>query len=145
MGYKRPEDLGSHGERRVVGILTLTNIIGLFAGLAVLWQLGALVGLAADGLNVSSVLRIVLAIIGGATGVMVTFRWSGLSLWDKVMLWGGYHIRRSTGATLIKPPTAARAANTRVIAPVMRGSKVIAEVYDPNEEWPLAQEIDDGK
>lgn len=134
MGYKRPENLGTHGERRVIGILTLTNIIGLFAGLTVMWQLGALFGLPADGLNVTTFARIALAAIGGGIGVMATFRWSGISLWDKVMLWGTYQIRRSTGGTLIKPPTAARAASTRVIAPVMRGGKVIAEVYDPNEE-----------
>jgi len=142
MGYKRPENLGSHGERRVIGILTLTNIIGLFAGLTVMWQIGALVGLAADGLNVSTLLRIGLGIIGGGIGVMATFRWSGISLWDKVMLWGGYQIRRSTGGTLIKPPTAARAASTRVIAPLMRDGKVIAEVYDPNEEQALALEVE---
>lgn len=145
MGYKRPENLGTHGERRVVGILTLTNIIGLFAGLTVMWQLGALFGLAADGLNFSSFLRIALAIAGGVIGVMATFRWSGMSLWDKVMLWVGYQFRRSTGAILIKPPTAARAANTRVIAPLMRGGKVIAEVYDPNEERALALEINHDK
>lgn len=134
MGYKRPENLGTHGERRVIGILTLTNIIGLFAGLTVMWQLGALFGLSADGLNVTTFARIALAALGGGIGVMATFRWSGISLWDKVMLWGTYQIRRSTGGTLIKPPTAARAASKRVIAPVMRGGKVIAEVYDPNEE-----------
>lgn len=134
MGYKRPENLGTHGERRVIGILTLTNIIGLFAGLTVMWQLGALFGLSADGLNVTTFARIALAALGGGIGVIATFRWSGISLWDKVMLWGTYQIRRSTGGTLIKPPTAARAASTRVIAPVMHGGKVIAEVYDPNEE-----------
>jgi len=142
MGYKRPENLGTHGERRVIGILTLTNIIGLFAGLTVMWQIGALVGLSADGLNVSTLLRVGLGVLGGGIGVMATFRWSGISLWDKVMLWGGYQIRRSTGGTLVKPPTAARAASTRVIAPVMRDGKVIAEVYDPNEEQALALEVD---
>ncbi len=145
MGYKRPENLGTHGERRVIGILTLTNIIGLFAGLTVMWQLGALAGLAADGLNVSTLLRMGLGVIGGGIGVMATFRWSGISLWDKVMLWGGYQIRRSTGGTLIKPPTAARAASTRVIAPLMRDGKVIAEVYDPNEEQALALEVEHGE
>ena len=142
MGYKRPENLGTHGERRVIGILTLTNIIGLFAGLTVMWQIGALVGLSADGLNVSTLLRVGLGVLGGGIGVMATFRWSGISLWDKVMLWGGYQIRRSTGGTLVKPPTATRAASTRVIAPVMRDGKVIAEVYDPNEEQVLALEVD---
>ncbi len=142
MGYRRPENLGTHGERRVIGILTLTNIIGLFAGLTVMWQIGALVGLSADGLNVSTLLRVGLGVLGGGIGVMATFRWSGISLWDKVMLWGGYQIRRSTGSTLVKPPTAARAASTRVIAPVMRDGKVIAEVYDPNEEQVLALEVD---
>ena len=145
MGYRRPENLGTHGERRVIGILTLTNIIGLFAGLTVMWQLGALAGLAADGLNVSTLLRMGLGVIGGGIGVMATFRWSGISLWDKVMLWGGYQIRRSTGGTLIKPPTAARAASTRVIAPLMRDGKVIAEVYDPNEEQALALEVEHGE
>ena len=134
MAYKRPENLGTHGERRVVGILTLTNIIGMFAGLSVMWQLGALLGLAADGLNLTSVLRIGLAVVGGAIGVMATLRWSGISLWDKVMLWGGYQLRRGTGGTLIKPPMATRAASTHSIAPLLRGGKVIAEVYDPNEE-----------
>lgn len=142
MGYRRPENLGTHGERRVIGILTLTNIIGLLAGLTVMWQIGALVGLSADGLNVSTLLRVGLGVLGGGIGVMATFRWSGISLWDKVMLWGGYQIRRSTGGTLVKPPTAARAASTRVIAPVMRDGKVIAEVYDPNEEQALALEVD---
>lgn len=142
MGYRRPENLGTHGERRVIGILTLTNIIGLFAGLTVMWQIGALVGLSADGLNVSTLLRVGLGVLGGGIGVMATFRWSGISLWDKVMLWGGYQIRRSTGGTLVKPPTAARAASARVIAPVMRDGKVIAEVYDPNEEQVLALEVD---
>ncbi len=142
MGYRRPENLGTHGERRVIGILTLTNIIGLFAGLTVMWQIGALVGLSADGLNVSTLLRVGLGVLGGGIGVMATFRWSGISLWDKVMLWGGYQIRRSTGGTLVKPPTATRAASTRVIAPVMRDGKVIAEVYDPNEEQVLALEVD---
>lgn len=141
MGYKRPENLGTHGERRVVGILTLSNIIGLFAGLTAMWQLGALLGLAADGLNFSSLVRIVLAIFGASCGVVATFRWSGMSVWDKVMLWASYQIRRSTGGTLIKPPTAVRAASSRVITPVMRAGKLIAEVYDPNEEQMLALEM----
>lgn len=63
MGYRRPENLGTHGERRVIGILTLTNIIGLLAGLTVMWQIGALVGLSADGLNVSTLLRVGLGVL----------------------------------------------------------------------------------
>lgn len=137
MAYKRPENLGSHGERRVVGILTLTNIAGMFVGLAMMWQLGALAGLSTDGLNLHSVVRIALAIVGGGVGVVATFRWSGISLWDKVVLWAGYQIRRGSGAALIKPLANTKVSTTRSIAPLMRGGRVIAEAYDPNEEYML--------
>lgn len=138
MAYKRPENLGSHGERRVIGILTLTNIIGGLTGLAGLWLLAGMLGIGGDhAFSAGWFLRVALAAAGAGVGVIATFRWSGISLWDKVMLWAGYQIRRSMGQTLIKPPAAARAVSTRVIAPVMRGGKVIAEVYDPNEEQAL--------
>ncbi len=134
MGYKRPEDLGSHGERRVLGILTLTNIVGGIAGLAGLWTLGGVFGLPGDTLSVGTVIRMLLAGAGAAAGVIATFRWTGISLWDKVLLWAAFHIRRALSQTLLKPPAALRAATTNVIAPVMRDGRVIAEVYDPNEE-----------
>ena len=135
MGYKRPENVGTHGERRVIGILTLTNVIGLFAGLGGLWAMGGLIGLPGEfTLSVGLLLRVLLAAAGAALGVVATFRWTGISLWDKVVLWAGYQIRRGMGHTLLKPPAAARAASARSIAPLMRGSKIIAEVYDPNEE-----------
>ncbi len=135
MAYRRPENLGSHGERRVVGILTLTNIVGGFAGLAGLWLLAGLLGIGGDkAFTAGWFVRLLLAAAGGTAGVVATFRWTGISLWDKVVLWSGYQIRRSMGQTLLKPPTAARVASQRVIAPVMRGSRVIAEVYDPEEE-----------
>ena len=138
MAYKRPEDLGSHGERRVIGILTLTNIVGGLAGLGGLWVLSGLIGLGGDqALSPVWFARVALAVAGCTAGVIATFRWSGISLWDKVMLWLGYQIRHSLGQTAIKPPPATRVANARVIAPVMRGGKVIAEVYDPNEEQAL--------
>ena len=135
MAYRRPENLGSHGERRVVGILTMTNVVGGFTGLAGLWLMAGLLGIGGDqAFTAGWFVRIGLAATGGIAGVITTFRWTGISLWDKVVLWGGYQIRRSMGQTLLKPPTAARAASQRVIAPVMRGSRVIAEVYDPEEE-----------
>jgi hypothetical protein len=135
MAYRRPENLGSHGERRVIGILTMTNVVGGFTGLAGLWLMAGLLGIGGDqAFTAGWFVRVGLAAVGGTAGVIATFRWTGISLWDKVVLWGGYQIRRSMGQTLLKPPTAARTASQRVIAPVMRGSRVIAEVYDPEEE-----------
>jgi len=80
----------------------------------------------------------VLGVVGAGVGGMATMRWSGISLWDKVMLWGSFQLRRSTGQTLIKPLAAARAVSAMVLAPVMRDGRVIAEVYDPNEEAAFA-------
>jgi hypothetical protein len=144
MAYRRPENLGSHGERRVIGILTLTNIVGGFAGLAGLWLLAGLLDIGGDqAFTAGWFMRLLLAAAGGTAGVVATFRWTGISLWDKVVLWGGYQIRRSMGQTLLKPPAAARATGQRVIAPIMRGGQIIAEVYDPNEERALALEGSD--
>lgn len=133
--YKRPENLGTHGERRVIGILTLTNVVGGLAGLAGLWLLAGLLGIGGDqAFTASWFVRVALAAAGAAIGVIATFRWTGISLWDKVLLWGAFQIRRAMSQTLLKPPSAARAATTNVIAPVMRDGKIIAEVYDPHEE-----------
>jgi hypothetical protein len=135
MAYRRPEHLGSHGERRVVGILTMTNLLGGFTGLAGLWLLAGLLGIGGDrALTAGWLIRAGLAAAGGAAGVIATFRWTGISLWDTLMLWAGYQIRRGTGRTLLKPRAAGRAAGQRALAPVMRGSRVIAEVYDPEDE-----------
>lgn len=138
MAYKRPEDLGSHGERRVIGILTLTNIIGGLSGLGGLWVLSGLIGFGGDQVfSLVWFVRVVAAVAGCTVGVIATFRWSGISLWDKVMLWVGYQIRRSVGQTAIKPLPPTRVASARVIAPVMRGGKLIAEAYDPHEQQAL--------
>lgn len=134
MAYNRPERLGSHGERRVIGILTLSNIVGGLAGLASMWVLAGLLGLASDeALSAAWLLRAAVACSGAAAGVLATLRWSGISLWDQLMLWAGYQIRRSAGQTLLSPPLAGRPAGVRAIAPVLRGGRVIAELYDPHE------------
>lgn len=145
MGYRRPEHLGSHGERRVVGILTLTNIVGGLSGLAGVWLITGFLGIGGDqAFTPGWFVRAALAVGAGVTGVVITFRWSGISIWDKALLWAQYQVRRSAGHTLLKPPAAARAATSRVLAPVMRGGKIIAEVYDPNEERALALEASHG-
>jgi len=134
MAYLRPENLGSHGERRIIGILTVTNIVGGLAGLALLWLLAGLLGLGGERpLTASWLLRAGLASAGALGGVVATFRWTGISLWDTLMLWVGYQVRRSTGRTLLTPPPTARLPGVRTRAPLMRGGKVIAALYDPTE------------
>lgn len=130
MSYQRPERLGSQGERRVIGILTLTNVLGFLVGLGGMWTLGGGLGLP-HTLSMGLLLRLLVALAGGVMGVVATFRWTGLSLWDQVVLWGGYLIRRSTGQTRITPVAAVGVGTARVIAPVRRNGKVIADAYDP--------------
>src|ERR1044071_3938510 len=112
MAYKRPENLGAHGERRVIGIFTLTNVVGGIAGLAGLWTLGGVLGLPGDTLSVGTVIRMMLAGAGAGAGVIASFRWTGISLWDKVLLWAAFQIRRAMSQTVLKPPAALRAAST---------------------------------
>lgn len=118
-----------------MGPFTLTNMAGALVGVAAVWLgLGAL-GIGTDAAFTAGWwVRAALALAGLVVGCVVTLRWTGISTWDKVLLWGGYQIRRSSGNTLIKPPVAARVAQTRVVAPVMRNGRVIAEMYDPQEE-----------
>jgi hypothetical protein len=143
MAYLRPENLGSHGERRIIGILTVTNIVGGLAGLALLWLLAGLLGLGGEQpLTASWLLRAGLASAGALGGVVATLRWTGISLWDTVMLWAGYQVRRSSGRTLLTPPPAARLPGVRTRAPLMRGGKVIAELYDPHAASVQALEDD---
>jgi hypothetical protein len=135
MGYQRPEHLGSHGERRVIGPLSLTNVVGGIAGLVVMWFVVNLLGLPEEfTFSFAALVRYGLPIGGAVMGAMATIRWTGISLLDKAVLWAGYQIRRSMGQTLLKPPAAVRASTTTFIAPITRDGKVIAEVYDPHEE-----------
>lgn len=134
MSYPRPEHLGSHGERRVIGILTLTNVAGGLVGLGGLWLLSGLLGQGGTGaLSPAWLLRAALALAGALAGIVATFRWSGISLWDGLRLWVGYQIRRRGGRTLLQPPAVARRPGARSFAPVLRDGQVLAEVYDPFE------------
>ncbi len=67
----------------MVGILTMTNLLGGFTGLAGLWLLAGLLGIGGDrALTAGWLIRAGLAAAGGAAGVIATFRWTGISLWD---------------------------------------------------------------
>lgn len=114
--YKRAENVASHGERRVIGILTRNNVIGGFAGFGGLWLLAGLLNAGHDqAFTRGWFVRITLAVAGAGLGVIATLPCTGISLWDKIVLWISYQIRRGMGQTLLKPPTPARAAVTRML------------------------------
>ena len=135
MAYTRMENLGSYGERRIVGIFTQSNIVGFLLGLCVMWQLASLVGLPADGLNMPTLIRVGLSLVGGGGGLMATFRWTGMSMWDRVLLWVMYVWRQRLGKTVIRPSAAPMRSNGGMAGPLMRNGRVIAEVYDPTEGY----------
>lgn len=134
MAYRRPENLGTHGERRVVGIFTMTNVVGLIAGLLVAWNGAGLLGIPATGVDAALMLRLVLTIAGGVAGVLATMRWTGLSLWDRAMLWAMFQLRRQQGKTRLKPQLTASVGRGQVRAPLVRDGQRLVEVYDPAGE-----------
>lgn len=137
MPYQRPQNLGSHGERRVIGFLTFTNLISGAMGALALLSLAGLVG---PGNSVAgNAIRVGCAIAGFVLGALLTLRWNGISRWDTVVLWAFYQARRTLGKIRLKPPPFTQMRGSVGMAPIIRGGQIIAEEYDPEGEQALEE------
>ncbi|HEU4328920.1 MAG TPA: hypothetical protein VFS21_37630 [Roseiflexaceae bacterium] len=131
--HQRAADLGRQGERRIAGILTLTNVAGGVFGFASAWLALGLLGTASEvpwsPLWWVRSLGTVVAIV---IGVAITFRWTGLSLWDRLLLWLDWRWRRFNGTAVLTPARpAGHGTGGGGLAPVVLNGQVVARTYRP--------------
>lgn len=138
MPYTRPEQLGNQGQRRVIGILTFSNIAGGIVGAGCVWLLSGFV-IADAGLSVLGMVRYILCALGMAIGVFTTFRFEGISRLDTAILWVNFRIRKTGKNATIEPQLQARSTDTTAVSTVIRDGVFIADLYDPEAEALQAQ------
>ncbi len=133
MAYTQQEDLATRGQDRQFSIFTTANIAGGgVLGLAA-WQLTGLLGLTGDFMSAGWWFQTALIIAGGVAGVILTIRWSGLSLLDRLMLFGSYQQRRLARHILIQPETALANTGRQTMTTLYRDGQVLLRPYSPED------------
>ncbi len=133
MAYTQQEDLATRGQDRQFSIFTTANIAGGgVLGLAA-WQLTRLLGMTGDFMSAGWWFQTALIIAGGVAGVILTIRWSGLSLLDRLMLFGSYQQRRLARHILIQPETALANTGRQTMTTLYRDGQVLLRPYSPED------------
>ncbi len=134
MAYTQQEDLATRGQDRQFSIFTTANIAGAgVLGLAV-WQLTRLLGITGDFMSAGWWFQTALIIAGGVAGVILTIRWSGLSLLDRLMLFGSYQQRQLARHSLIQPEAAVANTSGPTMTTLYRDGHVVLRPYRPDED-----------
>ncbi|MDP9314614.1 MAG: hypothetical protein M3R24_27670 [Chloroflexota bacterium] len=133
MAYTQQEDLATRGQDRQFSIFTTANIAGGgVLGLAA-WQLTRLLGMTGDFMSAGWWFQTALIIAGGVAGVILTIRWSGLSLLDRLMLFGSYQQRRLARHIMIQPETALANTGRQTMTTLYRDGQVLLRPYSPED------------
>ncbi len=133
MAYTQQEDLATRGQDRQFSIFTTANIAGGgVLGLAA-WQLTRLLGMTGDFMSAGWWFQTALIIAGGVAGVILTIRWSGLSLLDRLMLFGSYQQRRLARHIMIQPETALANTGRQTMTTLYRDGQVLLRPYCPED------------
>ncbi len=134
MTYTQQEDLSSKGQDRQISILTTANLAGAVICGLLAWQLCKLLGITGDFFSAGWWLQGALIVGGGVLGILLTIRWSGLSLLDRLMLFGGFHMRRLARETVIQPQAAVATLQTQSLTTLYQDGRVVLRAYNPHEE-----------
>ena len=103
MPFQQQEDIGGVGQDRQISILTTANIGGGAIVALVTWQASGLIGITGPWLSARWVAQTILIVLGAVAGVVLTTRWGGLSLLDRIQLRIGYQMRRTVLITKPQP------------------------------------------
>lgn len=135
MAYTHDVDLAGQLENRQFSIITTMNLIaGGIAG-ALGWQLSLVLGWGDDlPWTVPGLLKYGLIVACAIVGVAVTIRRHGLSLLDRLLLWGGYHLRVVLRQTGIEPHALSLHAEDQAQPVLYREGVVVSAPYVPDEE-----------
>jgi len=113
MPFQQQEDIGGVGQDRQISILTTANIGGGAIVALVTWQASGLIGI---------------------TGPLLTTRWGGLSLLDRIQLRIGYQMRQVAGDHILTPEAPASSPDQRSMLTLYREGRVVARPYNPSAE-----------
>ena len=132
--YTHQEELNARGQSRQLGILTTANAAGAGVLGLITWQVTRLLGITGDFWDARFWVQAALVVGGAALGVVVTVRWSGLSLLDRLLLWISFQQRRLAGQTLIRPQAAVTTDADAGMPTVYRDGAVLLRPYRPEAE-----------
>ncbi|HEX6288247.1 MAG TPA: hypothetical protein VFZ66_03610 [Herpetosiphonaceae bacterium] len=131
--YTHQEDLNARGQSRQLGIFTTANAAGAGVLGLVTWQLTRILGITGDFWDAQLWVQAALVLGGAALGVVVTFRWSGLSVLDRLLLWISFQQRRLARHTLIRPQAAVATESDDTMPTVYREGEVLLRPYRPED------------
>ncbi|HEX6293023.1 MAG TPA: hypothetical protein VFZ66_27820 [Herpetosiphonaceae bacterium] len=134
MPYTHQEELNARGQSRQLGIFTTANAAGAGVLGLVVWQLTRMLGVTGDFWDARFWVQAALVLAGAALGVAVTFRWSGLSLLDRLLLWIGFQQRRLARHTRLRPQAAVVGDADGGMPAVYRDGEVLLRPYRPEED-----------
>lgn len=133
MAYTQQEELSAHGQGRVIGIFTMANAGGAAVLGLGMWQFTKWSGITGDWFTAGSWLQMFLIIAAAVVGVVITFRWSGLSILDRLMLFGAYQQRRMARHIMIQPQAAVANSSGQTMTTLYRDGQVMLRPYRPEE------------
>jgi hypothetical protein len=134
MPFQQQEDIGGVGQDRQISILTTANIGGGAIVALVTWQASSLLGITGPWLSGLWLTQTILIVLGAVTGVVLTTRWGGLSLLDRIQLRIGYQMREVVGDHMLTPEAPASSPDQHAMVTLYRAGRVVARPYTPSAE-----------
>ena len=134
MPFQQQEDIGGVGQDRQISILTTANIGGGAIVALVTWQASGLIGITGPWLSARWVIQTILIVLGAVAGVVLTTRWGGLSLLERIQLRIGYQMRQVAGDHILTPEAPASSPDQRSMLTLYREGRVVARPYNPSAE-----------
>jgi hypothetical protein len=134
MPFVQQEDIGGVGQDRQISILTTANIGGGAIVALVTWQATGLIGITGSWLSGLWLVQTVLILLGAVAGVVLTTRWAGLSLLDRIQLRIGYQMRQVAGDHILTPEAPTSSPDQSGMLTLYREGRVVARPYHPSSE-----------
>jgi hypothetical protein len=137
MAFEHHEDLSPKGQGRVLNILTTENVMAALIGAIIGFRLVTWAGAATF-----SILTFGAILLGAGIGIVLTFRFGGLSLLDRVILRQRLRTARWIGSNIVEPSGSSRTTRPDLGSSltVSRDGKVIARSLRLDERTPESGE-----
>lgn len=134
MAFQQQEDLGGVGQDRQFSIITTANIGGAVIAGLIIWQLTGVLGITGSWFSARWWIQMILIVLAAVLGVILTTRWSGLSLLDRIQLRIDFQLRLLAGDHILAPEASMSSPNYSGMFTLVRNGKVVARPYTPHSD-----------